>query len=64
LFVLYVTELVVEVPPLPLGMLVFGSKGALVSAPEIPNSWQIVATLPELKMKVMLSADRIDEAMA
>ena len=61
---LYVTELVVKVSLLPFGMLVFESKGELVSAPAIPNSWQTVATLPELKMKVMLSADRIDEAIA
>jgi len=64
LLVLYVTELVVEVPPFVLGMAEFTSKGTLVLAPETPNSSQMVPTAVELNPKVMESADSNTEAIA
>jgi len=64
LFVLYVTELVVEVPKFELGIAEFTSKGTLVLAPETPKSSQIVLIAVELNSKVMESADKSVEAMA
>ena len=61
---MYVTELVVEFPPLVLGMPEFGSKGMFVSAPEIPKVSQIVATCKELNPKVILSAASTCEDIA
>jgi hypothetical protein len=53
----------VELPRFVFGMAEFGSKGAAVSAPEIPKAWQIIATALELKVKFIESANSCFGAM-
>ena len=64
MLVLYLRVAVVDKPLFLSGMPTFGSKGALVLAPETPKSRQTVATDAELNPKVTESAGSGAGAMA